>query len=152
MDLTRGFHLFDTFEGFDDKDLVLEKNKDDRYTTNNFSDTQLNKVKEIFKGSSNVFFYKGYFPDTTVDLKEEKFAFVNIDADLYKPTISALEYFYPKLSPGGVIIVHDYNHNWDGVKQALDEFIITIPECLIEIPDWQGSAMIIKNQTPNIKN
>ena len=152
MDLSRDFHLFDTFEGFDDKDLVLEKNKDDRYTTNNFSDTQLNKVKEIFKGSSNVFFYKGYFPDTSVDLKEEKFAFVNIDADLYKPTISALEYFYPKLSPGGVIIVHDYNHTWDGAKQALDEFIITIPECLIEIPDWQGSAMIIKNQTPNIKN
>jgi len=146
MDKTRDLHLFDTFEGFVEEDLKVEKNRDDRYSVSNFSDTQLDAVKSLFKDSSNVFYYKGYFPDTTVELKETKFALINIDADLYKPTIAALNYFYPKLSPGGVLIIHDYNHTWDGAKQAIDEFIVTIPECLIEIPDWQGSAMIIKNK------
>jgi len=45
----------------------------------------------------------------------------------------------------GVIIIHDYNHNWNGVRKAVDEFAKTIPESIIEITDWQGSAMIIKN-------
>jgi len=46
---------------------------------------------------------------------------------------------------GGVIIVHDYNHNWEGIPKAIDEFMVTIPESLIELSDWQGSAMIVKN-------
>ena len=145
MDKTRNLHLFDTFEGFDNKDLEIEVNRDERYSTDNFSDTKLEEVKLIFSESTNVSFYKGYFPDTAIDLKEDNFAFVHLDADLYKPTIDALHYFYPKLSPGGVIIIHDYNHTWDGIRQALDEFIVTIPESLIEITDWQGSAMIVKN-------
>ncbi len=145
MDKSRNLHLFDTFEGFDNKDLEKELNRDERYSTDNFSDTKLEEVKSLFSESTNVSFYKGYFPDTAVDLKEGKFAFVHLDADLYKPTIDALKYFYPKLSPGGVIIVHDYNHTWDGIRQAVDEFILTIPESLIEITDWQGSVMIVKN-------
>ena len=145
MDKTRNLHLFDTFEGFDQKDLEKETHKDERYTTDNFSDTKLEEVKAIFSESSNVFFYKGYFPETALDLKEDEFALVHLDADLYKPTIDALKYFYPKLSPGGIIIIHDYNHSWDGIRLALDEFLKTIPESLIEITDWQGSAMIVKN-------
>ena len=147
MDSTRNLHLFDTFEGFDRKDLEKENFKDERYTTDNFSDTKLEEVKELFKDSTNVYFYKGYFPETAKDLREDRFSFVHLDADLYKPTIDALHYFYPKLSPGGVIIIHDYNHTWEGIRVAINEFIVTIPESLIEISDWQGSAMIIKNST-----
>ena len=145
MDKSRNLHLFDTFDGFDNKDLEKETNRDERYSTDNFSDTKLEEVKALFSESNNISFYKGYFPDTAKDLKEDKFAFVHLDADLYKPTIDALNYFYPKLSPGGVIIIHDYNHTWDGIRKALDEFMVTIPESLIEITDWQGSAMILKN-------
>lgn len=146
MDKSRNLHLFDTFEGFDEKDLKKEQQTDERFSTDNFADTKLNEVKDLFKESENVFFYKGYFPETTRQLKANQFALVNIDADLYQPTIAALTYFYPRLSPGGVLIIHDYNHTWDGVPKAINEFLQTIPECLMEVPDWQGSAMIIKNR------
>ena len=53
---------------------------------------------------------------------------VNIDADLYAPSIEALQFFYPRLANGGAILVHDYNHTWNGVPKAVDEFIGTIPE------------------------
>ncbi|MEQ9230847.1 MAG: TylF/MycF/NovP-related O-methyltransferase, partial [Cyclobacteriaceae bacterium] len=65
----------------------------------------------------------------------------------YAPTFSALNYFYPKLAKGGVILIHDYNHTWAGLRQAVDEFAATIPEVPVEIADWQGSVMIIKNVT-----
>ena len=67
MDTSRDLHLFDTFEGFVEEDLIAETNKDDRYTVSNFSDTHLDTVKSLFIDSSNVFYYKGYF-DTIFDI------------------------------------------------------------------------------------
>ena len=49
-----------------------------------------------------------------------------------------MEYFYHKVSPGGAIIVHDYNNvsSWDhGAKKAVDCFLSDKPERGIEMPD-----------------
>lgn len=141
----RVLYLFDTFEGFKKEDLALETQDDDRFTTDMFADTSVQKVQHYIDGNENIRFKVGFFPDTTAGLENEKFALVHLDADLYAPTIAALRFFYPRLSNGGVIIVHDYNHNWEGIPKAIHEFIATIPESLIELSDWKGSAMIIKN-------
>jgi O-methyltransferase len=145
MDKSRKLHLFDTFTGFSEQDLKHENTKGGKYSTKEFSDTDLETVKKYVDAGENAIYYPGYFPSTAIGLENTKFAFVNIDADLYLPTIEALRFFYPKLSVGGVLIIHDYNHTWDGIKKALDEFMPTIPETLIELPDWKGSVMIVKN-------
>ncbi len=145
MDETRKLYLFDTFDGFSANDLKSESQNEARFTKEMFDDTSLEEVKIHVSGNDQVEFRKGYFPDTAEGLEKETFAFVHIDADLYKPTKAALNFFYPRLAEQGVIIIHDYNHNWNGIPKAVNEFIATIPESLIEIPDWQGSAMIIKN-------
>jgi O-methyltransferase len=146
MDKNRTLHLFDTFEGFNEKDLMQENVQGGKYTTKEFSDTSVEAVKAYINGGDKVIFHKGYFPETAKGLESETFALVNIDADLYQPTLEGLKFFYPRLSPGGVILIHDYNHNWDGAKKAIDEFAGTIPEGIIELPDWQGSAVIVKNR------
>lgn len=146
MDSKRTLHLFDTFEGFDQQDLQVENSTEGKYSTNNFSDTSLESVKEFIDGNENVHYHQGYFPESTKNLEETNYAFVHLDADLYKPTLAALHYFYPRLSPGGVIIVHDYNHTWAGLRKAVDEFSKTIPEQIAEIADWHGSAMIMKDR------
>lgn len=145
MDQDRMFYLFDTFEGFVKEDLDQEKQTDDRFTASMFADTSIDEVKQYIEGNDNLHFKQGFFPKTAEGLENETFSLVNIDADLYAPTIEALNFFYPRLNKGGVIIVHDYNHNWDGIPKAIGEFIGSIPESLVEIPDWQGSVMIIKN-------
>lgn len=145
MDPSRSLHLFDTFSGFDEKDLKFEKGDDEKYSPENFSDAVLDDVKLHIGGNENVHFHVGYFPESAHDLKETNYAFVHLDADLYQPTIAGLKYFYPRLSAGGVIIIHDYNHTWDGIPKAVSEFIATIPESIHEIADWQGSVMIVKN-------
>ena len=145
MSSTQKLHLFDTFEGFSEKDLQHEMKKGGKYTTNEFAGTNLETVKRYIDGDEHVIFHPGYFPETTKGLENERFSFVHIDADLYLPTLEALKFFYPRLSPGGIIMVHDYNHTWDGIKRAFDEFMPTIPENLIELPDWKGSAIIVKN-------
>lgn len=144
IDPSRHFHLFDTFEGFDNKDLEAEKL--DTTGLIDFSDTDVESVTTFIGGNENLVFHPGYFPKTTENLPEEKYALVHLDADLYNPTLSGLRYFYPRLSEGGVIIIHDYNHSWEGVTKAVDEFISTIPESLVPLADWQGSVMILKNK------
>jgi O-methyltransferase len=144
MDPTRTFHLFDTFEGFDSRDLEGEIKSG--HEDIDFSDTSQESVRQLIGGGEKVVIHPGFFPETTKDLPDQSFAFVHLDADLYQPTLAALKYFYPRLSPGGVIIIHDYNHNWAGVRKAVEEFKPSIPETFMEIADWQGSAMIVRNR------
>jgi len=143
MDASRTFHLFDTFEGFEAKDLTRETGRAATYTTSNFADTSIQKVKKRLSGSKFIF-HQGYFPETTQGLESERYALVSMDADLYNPTKAGLEYFYPRLSPGGVIIVHDYNPDWPGIMKAVDDFATTIPEPIVPVADVDSSVMIFK--------
>jgi O-methyltransferase len=145
MDQERTFYLFDTFEGFKSEDLALENQTDERFTEGMFADTSVEMVARYIDGNDNLHYKSGLFPETAAGLEATTFAFVHIDADLYSPTIAALKFFYPRLNKGGVMIIHDYNHNWEGIPKAINEFLVTIPESLIELADWQGSVMIIKN-------
>lgn len=145
MDTDREFHLFDTFEGFTQTDLAGETGKAATYTTKNFADTSLEKVRAGLNSNKFVF-HKGYFPETTSGLENIRFALVNMDADLYNPTKTGLEFFYPRLFPGGIIIVHDYNPDWPGIMRAVDNFAKTIPEPLIVMPDQDSSVMIFKSK------
>jgi O-methyltransferase len=146
MDTLRKFYLFDTFDGFRNKDLDIEIGEAAKYTTQDFADTNINRVKNYINGNENLIFRKGYFPDTTKDLENETYAFVNMDADLHNPTKEGLLYFYPRLASGGVIIIHDYNYKWEGAVKAVDDFVKTIPENLVYLPDMYCSVMIIKNK------
>jgi O-methyltransferase len=146
MEPTRKFHLYDTFDGFRSSDLDKEKGEAAKYTPTNFADTSIDEVKRFLGNSDKFIFHQGHFPETAKDTDNEYFALVNLDADLYKPTRAGLEYFYPRLSPGGVIIVHDYNYKWEGLVRAVDEFVKGIPECPVLLPDTDGSLIIVKNK------
>lgn len=156
MDPSRIFHLYDTFEGFKEEDLENETGEATTYTTRNFADTSLETARRYIAGNDNLVFHPGRFPESIVVSRQSLvkkidsndyrlFSLVNLDADLYNPTKAGLEFFYPLLSPGGVIIIHDYNFKWPGIKKAADEFAATIPETLIMVPDMEGSVMIVRS-------
>ena len=146
LDPTRKFYLLDTFEGFTDRDLEHETGEAATYSILNFADTSVEKVLKKVGGNNNLIVCKGFFPDTSGILEGEEFALVNIDADLYQPTKAGLEFFYPRLSPGGIIFIHDYNHSWSGVKKAVDEFLLRIPEVPVLLTDKDSSIVIVKSR------
>lgn len=64
---------------------------------------------------------------------------------LYAPTKAALEFFYPRMSAGGVLFVHDYASGiWPGVTHAVDELRAATGESLVLLPDKSGTAIIRK--------
>lgn len=124
----RKLHLYDTFEGFSEKDMEIEKQFGSKQAKKGqFSDTSLQIVMDHMDAPENVVVHKGYFPDTAVGL-EEKFCFVRIDLDLYAPTRSALEIFKPLMNEGGIILVHDYfGDQYPGIKTVVKEFMSKNP-------------------------
>jgi len=118
----RKLYLFDTFDGFDDRDESLDKQQGFILDIDDFSDTSVNLVLKKMRYPDNCIVKKGYFPETAHDLKE-KFVFVSIDCDLKKPILAGLEYFWKHLEKGGYIFVHDYQTPcYSGVKAAVKEF------------------------------
>jgi O-methyltransferase len=140
-------HLFDTFEGFPATDLKDESGKAAAYTTLHFADTGLEKVKRYLGEHPEIVYHQGYFQESIKDMENEKFALVSLDADLHKPTKAGLEFFYPRLSPGGVIMIHDYNTDWPELMKAVDTFCTGIPESLVPVPDADSTVMILKSDS-----
>ena len=142
----RKLFLFDTFEGFADQDVRTEAEQTGvETTTAHFSTTALDRVRQ-YLGANNhhIRLIQGYFPESvTTEAEQTTFAFVHLDADLYAPTLAGLEFFYPRLNPGGFIVVHDYNA-WHGARKAVDEYCENLEVYPIPMPDKSGSCLILK--------
>jgi len=142
----RKFFLFDTFTGFDERDVKAEAAATGRKTDRvAFSQTGIERaLRNIAPQNSNVEVFPGYFPESAPGfLKERKFAFVHLDADLYEPMLAGLTFFYERVVPGGFILAHDFN-SWPGARKAVLEFFQDKPERPIPMPDKSGSALILK--------
>jgi hypothetical protein len=59
-----------------------------------------------------------------------KIALLRLDTDWYESTRCEMEHLYPRLSPGGVLIVDDYGH-WQGARDAVDEYLAAHEEALL---------------------
>jgi hypothetical protein len=140
----RRVYLFDTFEGFDKRDLDgIDANK--RIV---FADTSLAMVKSVIGDSSQVCdFIKGSFPESVSEVHcSKQYAIISLDCDLYKPMKAGLEFFYPLMPRGGLLMLHDYSSlHWEGAKKAIDEFCEAKREYVVLMPDKSGSAFIRKS-------
>jgi Macrocin-O-methyltransferase (TylF) len=143
--LNRTAYLFDTFEGFHEADL----SGIDAGTPTYFKDTSLEAVRAVV-GDENVQFVKGRFPETTGAVPPDaRFSIVHLDCDLYAPLRDALAFFYPRLTPGGFMIVHDYSSlAWGGPERAVDEFLANKTESVTPLPDSAGSIVFRKARRP----
>jgi hypothetical protein len=143
--LGRTAWLMDTFTGFDAKDFTGA----DAGRAPQFTDTSLEAVRARV-GEENTRYVKGFFPDTAAHLPPDgRYCLVHIDVDLYAPILSALTYFYPRMVPGGFMIVHDYGSlAWEGADKAVDVFFADKPECVIQMPDSAGSIVVRRQRPP----
>jgi len=137
-------YLFDTFKGFDAKDISTEKQKSFSSGEQDFSDTSVELVLSKMKYRDNCIVRKGFFPDSATGI-DDKFCFVSIDADLYEPIYNGLQYFYARLQKGGYIFVHDYNNDeYKGVRKAVEKFCIENGLNKLPLPDSCGTAILMK--------
>jgi O-methyltransferase len=109
----------------------------------------LDEVQELFRRyellDDQVVFLKGWFKDTLPAAPIEKLAVLRLDGDLYSSTWDALSSLYPKLSPGGFVIVDDY-FSFPGCQDAVDDYRMQygVTEALTQIDGqsviWRKAA------------
>ncbi len=141
----RKIYLFDTFDGFDERDIQVEKeNQYSGFEQGKFGNTSVDTVRSLLPYPHQAVFKTGYFPETAAGL-EETFALVSLDADLYQPMYEGLKFFYPRMTTGGYIILHDYtSYQFLGSGEAIRKFCGENHVYLVPLCDLHGSAVIVK--------
>ena len=157
-DRTRELYLFDTFEGMTapgalDVSLTGERAEDllaaqsDRTSAESvWCEAPLAAVRSALAGTGypaeKLHFVQGRVEDTLPDQAPGRIAMLRLDTDWYESTSHELEHLYPRLVPGGVLIIDDYGH-WQGARRAVDEYISRhrLPLMLHRI-DYSGRCAI----------
>lgn len=134
-------HLFDSFEGLPTPD----PEKDPDLEEGVFKATSARAVEALLGGFSGLLtIHQGWIPSTFDGLEDSRFAFVHIDVDLYRSTLDCLEYFYPRLSAGGIVVFDDYGFPAArGEKDAVDEFFSDRPEAPLALPTGQAIVTML---------
>ena len=146
----RKLYLFDTFEGFNEEEAQAELNNgtcDERFIKEH-KDTSVERMLSNIPYPNKVKVCKGFFPESvTEDAKSESYAFVSLDVDLEESMYEGLKFFYPRLSKGGKIFVHDYNTYYlEGIKKAVHRYEADLGCRMNKVPiaDIAGTLIITK--------
>lgn len=137
----RRLHLFDTFSGMTepgeaDVDLggrhaAGRWRERRRGEVNLWAYASLEDVRAAMASTgyppAHITYVQGKVEDTLPDAAPERVALLRLDTDWYASTRHEMRHLYPRLSPGGVLIVDDYGH-WRGARQAVDEYLAEIDE------------------------
>lgn len=132
-DTSRDLYLFDTFtamppSGPEDYlangQKVVDLGPDDpvapEYAFLPFDDVRAAMLGTGYP-AERLHFVEGLVEDTLPGHAPEAIALCRLDTDYYSSTKHELKHLYPRLSPGGVLIVDDYGH-YLGAKKAVDEY------------------------------
>ena len=143
----RTLYLFDTFTGLDARDVAVEKEKQPDTTARpgRYADAKAEGVLARLPNPDKAVVKQGWFPETALDLEEEKFALVYMDAGLYAPTMAGLQFFFPRLSQGGIILLMGAaDPACPSVGVAVADFESRYGVLLmLPVGDVRGSVMII---------
>lgn len=100
-------------------------------TVHSLEDAKINMERW---GIKDYEFIKGWFQHTIKKKarKIKKIAVLRLDGDLYESTLIPLQYLYPKLSKGGILIIDDWNLK--GCQQAFFNYFLEhkTPETILE--------------------
>jgi hypothetical protein len=129
----RDVYLYDTFEGMteptaNDVDLWGRR---PRMADLDWCHAPIQGVRDAIATTGYpeplVHLVKGPVESTIPRTTPDQISVLRLDTDWYESTLHELEYLYPLLAPGGVLIIDDYGH-FLGVRKATDEYFARLAQ------------------------
>ncbi|WP_315806244.1 MULTISPECIES: class I SAM-dependent methyltransferase [unclassified Bradyrhizobium] len=150
MDPSFKLYAFDTFGGFDERDISVEKSLyDSPWGAGSFAPTSVERVARYVgdgEWPANLKLIKGWLPGSYKGMEDCRWRFVHVDLDLYAPIKAVLDRVWEQVVPGGIVLVHDYGcYGFPGARKAVDDFCDSVGIAPIELIDRWSSAVIRKN-------
>lgn len=134
-------HLFDVFETLQAPQAATAESEHAAAVRRHFRTAHGTRaaVERLLAPYPGVQVHAGVFPDTAKGLEDERFSFVHLDLDLAPSTRDALEFFHPRLLPGGIIVADDFND--PGVRGTFDAYFAGRADTIVALPWGQGIAV-----------
>jgi O-methyltransferase len=123
-DTSRNIWLYDSFSGFVGEESIDDKTwygDDVKGLIPEFLAIAERNMTAVGYPRERIKFVKGDIEKTAPANNNKEIALLRLDTDTYHSTKVELQYFYPKLVPGGVLIIDDYGHAF-GARRATDEY------------------------------
>ncbi len=132
----RALHLFDVFETLQDESTA--GGPEAAAVRSHFQRLHAREadVRSTLAGYPNVHFHTGVFPQTAAAVADSRFSFVHLDLDLEGSTLAALEFFYPRLAPGALLVADDFSSA--PVQAAFHAYFRSRTATIIRLPWSQG--------------
>lgn len=108
----------------------------------NYQEDIFKVVKNRFIDYPNVQLIRGLVPEILPSIPAKKVAFLSIDMNSSEPELAALEYYYDKMVPNGIIYFDDYGWGFPDLRRVIDNFLVDKPEKLLHFPS--GNSILIK--------
>lgn len=123
----RHYHLFDSFEGLPEAKGIDGQRAIDWQESDDVENcrTEEHYADEVMKRSAAEHYklHKGWFSETLPDFDPgQKIAILRLDGDWYSSTAESLNYLYPMVAEGGVIVIDDY-FAWTGCARAVHDYL-----------------------------
>ena len=143
--LGKTFFLLDTFSGLDSRFVTtgerdtgtLDKNED-RLSTG-FYVASVDKVRANFSQWQNQRIIVGSIPETLEQVDARTVAFLHIDMNCAPPEVAALRYFWPRLTPGAIVLLDDYAYQgFEDQRVAMDALASELGTSVCALPTGQG--------------
>jgi O-methyltransferase len=83
--------------------------------------------------AARIHYHPGLVQDTIPAQAPDRIALLRLDTDWYASTRHELAHLYDRVTPGGAIIIDDYDY-WEGSRQAVDEFLAETGARLLLVP------------------
>lgn len=122
-----GYRIFDSFSGLSTpqpEDNVPDGTPNAtalrQMTQAGYFAASIDVVRQSLREFPDIEYFPGWIPTAFPDEQQARYRFVHVDVDVYQPTRDCLEYFYPRLMPGGILVSDDYS--WPGARKAIEEF------------------------------
>jgi O-methyltransferase len=137
--------LCDTFAG-----VVKAGPLDTRYAGGEHADTSRAAVESLAAsmGLDQVRILQGIFPEETgAEIAARWFRFVHVDVDVYQSAKDILEWVWPRLVTGGIVVSDDYGaYGCEGATRAVNEWAARQDALLIH--NANGHGMLVKLAPP----
>lgn len=149
----RKYYLFDSFEGLPEVKEIdgeaarkWQENKEDPWYFNNCK-AEISYAEKAMKLAdiNNYRIVQGWFSETLPKFNvDEEIAILRLDGDWYDSIIQCLNYLYPSVAKGGLVVVDDY-YIWDGCSRAIHDYLSShnLPDRVHQLD--HNNCYIVKN-------
>ncbi len=144
----RTLTLIDTFAGVDERHLLETEtnagigNKSKEWVQSGFYNSKREAVVANFDEWDRVRVIQGSVPDILPEVDVAKVAYLHLDMNCAKPEVEALNHFWPKMAPGGVVLFDDYAYyGFRPQYEAITAWAISRNLKVLALPTGQGMLL-----------